>query len=103
MTTFEPETDLLEKDLLGAPLHPQYQFLPLDTKHFPDLELESWPCSTTWTPLWTAGWCTARTTRRLIRCCPSFGNGWMSFILTRRIIQTHLKLFTQTTIRIHLG
>jgi adenine-specific DNA-methyltransferase len=27
-------------DLTGAPLHPQYQHLPLDTRHFPDLELE---------------------------------------------------------------
>lgn len=36
---FRPER-ILEKDLLGAPLHPQYQYLPLDTRHFPDLELE---------------------------------------------------------------
>ena len=31
---------ILEKDLTGAPLHTQYQFLPLDTRHFPDLELD---------------------------------------------------------------
>jgi adenine-specific DNA-methyltransferase len=31
---------LREKDLLGAPLHPHFQFLPLDTRCFPDLELE---------------------------------------------------------------
>jgi adenine specific DNA methylase Mod len=31
---------VLEKDLLGEPLHPQYQFLPLDTKYFKDLELD---------------------------------------------------------------
>jgi adenine-specific DNA-methyltransferase len=31
---------LLEKDLLGELAHPQYQFLPLDTKYFPDLELD---------------------------------------------------------------
>ncbi|MBN1305710.1 MAG: hypothetical protein JXA13_14830, partial [Anaerolineales bacterium] len=27
-------------DLVGAPLHPGYQHLPLDTRHFPDLELD---------------------------------------------------------------
>jgi len=31
---------LSEKDLTGALLHPHYQFLTLDTKYFPDLELE---------------------------------------------------------------
>jgi adenine-specific DNA-methyltransferase len=31
---------ILEKDLVGDPLYPQFQFLPLDTKHFPDLELD---------------------------------------------------------------
>jgi len=31
---------LREKDLLGAPLHSRYQHLPLDTRHFPNLELE---------------------------------------------------------------
>ncbi len=31
---------VLEKDLLGEPIHPQVQFLPLDTKYFPDLELD---------------------------------------------------------------
>jgi len=31
---------ILEKDLLGAPVHAQYQFLPLDTRHLPDLELD---------------------------------------------------------------
>jgi adenine-specific DNA-methyltransferase len=31
---------VLEKDLLKEPAHPQYQFLPLDTKHFPDLKLD---------------------------------------------------------------
>ena len=31
---------LAEKNLLGEPLHPQYQYLPLDTCHFPDLELD---------------------------------------------------------------
>jgi adenine-specific DNA-methyltransferase len=31
---------LTEKDLTGAPLYPQYQFLPLDTKYFPDLEVD---------------------------------------------------------------
>ena len=31
---------LTQKDLTGAPLHPQYQYLPIDTKYFPDLELE---------------------------------------------------------------
>jgi len=38
-TKFKPET-VFEKDLLGAPLNPRYQFLPLDTRHFPDLELD---------------------------------------------------------------
>lgn len=28
-----------EKDVVGEPRHPQYRFLPLDTKYFPDLEL----------------------------------------------------------------
>lgn len=37
--TFKLEM-LSEKDLTGAPLHPRFQFLPIDTKHFPDLELE---------------------------------------------------------------
>lgn len=31
---------VLEKDLLGEPLHLQYQFLPLDTKYFKDLEFD---------------------------------------------------------------
>jgi adenine-specific DNA-methyltransferase len=31
---------VLEKDLVGEPLHPQYQYLPLDTKYFKDLELD---------------------------------------------------------------
>lgn len=31
---------ILETNLLGEPAHPQYQFLPLDTKYFPDLELD---------------------------------------------------------------
>ena len=31
---------VLEKDLLGDPVNLQYQFLPLDTKYFPDLELD---------------------------------------------------------------
>jgi hypothetical protein len=31
---------ILETDLLGAPLYPQYQHLPLDTRRFPDLELD---------------------------------------------------------------
>jgi adenine specific DNA methylase Mod len=35
---FKP-ADILEKDLLGAPLYPQYQFLPLDTRYFKELEL----------------------------------------------------------------
>ena len=29
-----------EQDLTGAPAHPQYQHLPLDTRHFPDLKLD---------------------------------------------------------------
>lgn len=36
---FAPE-QILEKDLTGYPKFPQYQFLPLDTKYFPDLELD---------------------------------------------------------------
>ena len=39
----DPETLLAlinEKDLTGEPLHPEYRHLPLDTKHFPELELE---------------------------------------------------------------
>ncbi len=31
---------VLEKDLVGDPLHPQYGYLPLDTKYFKDLELD---------------------------------------------------------------
>jgi adenine-specific DNA-methyltransferase len=31
---------LTQKDEAGAPLHPQYQYLPIDTKYFPDLELD---------------------------------------------------------------
>lgn len=31
---------IFEKDLLGAPVHAKYQHLPLDTRHFPDLELD---------------------------------------------------------------
>jgi adenine specific DNA methylase Mod len=31
---------VLEKDLVGEPLYPQYQYLPLDTKYFKDLELD---------------------------------------------------------------
>ena len=31
---------LTQKDLTGAPLHPQYQYLPIDTKYFSDLELD---------------------------------------------------------------
>ena len=29
-----------EKDVVGEPRHPQYQYLPLDTRYFPDLELD---------------------------------------------------------------
>jgi len=36
----DPKGLLLGTDLVGAPLHPRYQFLPLDTKYFPDLELD---------------------------------------------------------------
>jgi adenine specific DNA methylase Mod len=31
---------LTQEDLTGAPLHPQYQHLPIDTKYFTDLELD---------------------------------------------------------------
>lgn len=31
---------ILEKDVVGEPRYPQYQFLPLDTKYFKDLELD---------------------------------------------------------------
>ncbi len=31
---------LSERDLTGAPVYPRYQYLPLDTRYFPDLELE---------------------------------------------------------------
>ena len=31
---------LTQKDAVGAPLHPQYQYLPIDTKYFSDLELD---------------------------------------------------------------
>ncbi len=31
---------LTEVDLTGFPLHPQYRYLPVDTKYFPDLELD---------------------------------------------------------------
>lgn len=31
---------LTQKDAAGAPLHPQYQYLPIDTKYFSDLELD---------------------------------------------------------------
>ena len=31
---------VLETDLVGEPLYPQYQYLPLDTKYFKDLELD---------------------------------------------------------------
>jgi len=31
---------LTEKDAVGAPLHKQYQYLPIDTKYFSDLELD---------------------------------------------------------------
>ena len=36
---FKPEM-ILEKDLANAPLYPQYQHLPIDTKYFKDLELD---------------------------------------------------------------
>ena len=36
---FRPEM-LSEKDLVVDPLHPHYRHLPLDTRHFPDLELD---------------------------------------------------------------
>lgn len=36
---FKPEM-VLEQDLVGEPLYPQYQYLPLDTKYFKDVELE---------------------------------------------------------------
>ena len=36
---FKPEM-VVEKDLVGEPLHPQYQHLSLDTKYFKDLELD---------------------------------------------------------------
>src|SRR5690606_32615586 len=35
---FKPEM-VFEKDLVGDPLFPQYQYLPLDTKYFKDFEL----------------------------------------------------------------
>ncbi|NMC46833.1 MAG: site-specific DNA-methyltransferase, partial [Chloroflexi bacterium] len=31
---------LTQKDKAGTPLHPQYQYLPIDTKYFSDLELD---------------------------------------------------------------
>jgi adenine-specific DNA-methyltransferase len=31
---------LTQRDLTGGLLHPQYQYLPIDTKYFPDLELD---------------------------------------------------------------
>lgn len=31
---------ILEKDVVGEPRYPQYQYLPLDTKYFKDLELD---------------------------------------------------------------
>ena len=31
---------LNQKDLAGTPLHPQYQYLPIDTRYFSDLELD---------------------------------------------------------------
>jgi adenine-specific DNA-methyltransferase len=31
---------LTQKDLAGVPLHPQYKYLPIDTKYFSDLELD---------------------------------------------------------------
>lgn len=37
--SFKPEM-VCEKDLANAPLYPQYQHLPLDTKYFKDLELD---------------------------------------------------------------
>jgi adenine specific DNA methylase Mod len=36
---FKPEM-LTQKDAAGAPLHKQYQYLPIDTKYFSDLELD---------------------------------------------------------------
>ena len=33
-------TLLNEKDVVGEACHPQYKYLPLDTRHFPDLELD---------------------------------------------------------------
>ena len=36
---FSP-AQILEKDKVGDPKFPQYQFLPFDTKHFPDVELD---------------------------------------------------------------
>ena len=36
---FETAT-LTEKNLVQEPVHAQYQFLPLDTRHLPDLELD---------------------------------------------------------------
>ncbi|HJS18659.1 MAG TPA: site-specific DNA-methyltransferase, partial [Anaerolineales bacterium] len=36
---FKPEM-ALERDLVGDPLYPQYQYLPLDTRYFKDLELD---------------------------------------------------------------
>lgn len=32
--------DISRVDLTGAPLRPEYRYLPLDTRHFPDLELD---------------------------------------------------------------
>jgi adenine-specific DNA-methyltransferase len=40
---FRPEM-LTQTDLVGAPLYPRYQYLPLDTKHFPDLEPDLLAC-----------------------------------------------------------
>ena len=62
-----------QKTLIGSALQPRYAHLPLDTRHFPDLELDILACSMISTQRWTAGWCRARTTRRSIRSCRSFG------------------------------
>jgi adenine-specific DNA-methyltransferase len=41
MTSPQDLWDLIQAtDLTAAPLHPRYRFLPLDTRHFPDLELD---------------------------------------------------------------
>ena len=76
---FKPEM-VLEKDLVKEPANPQYQYLPLDTKYFKDLELDILALFDD-SDASLDGWLIySENYRRSIRSYPNFGSELIVFI-----------------------